>query len=139
MTMLRAITLALLLTALVEPPAAKAGLLRPLLDLMRPNLERRLSQACVSQLAGDDPALGKLLEQPCRQVASPTSRCLIEETDHSGRGLGVLTEMLAGRFGDDSEVVVKRCIARQLGLPAGSLQDLPLRELIRRYASRSRT
>jgi|GEM_PF-6246898 len=35
MPMLRAITLALLLTALVEPAAARASLLRPLRDLMR--------------------------------------------------------------------------------------------------------
>ena len=137
--MLRALTLALMLAAVAEPPAAQAGLLRPLLDLMRPNLERRLSQACINQLAGGDAALGKLVEQPCRQLAGPTSRCLIEETDQKGRGLGVLSEMLAGRFGDDSEVVVKRCIARQLGLPADTLQELPLRELVRRYAARLRS
>lgn len=28
-----------------------------------------------------------------------------------------MTELLAGRFGDDSEVVVKRCAGRLLGLP----------------------
>lgn len=137
--MLRAITLAFVLTALVEPPAAAAGLLRPLLNLLRPNLENRLNQACVQQLSGGDQALAQRLEQPCRLVAGPTSRCLIEETDQSGRGLGVITEMLAGRFGDDSEVVVKRCLARQLGLPADSLQELPLRELVRRYAARVRS
>ncbi len=138
--MLQLRTLSLVLTAatLLQAPQAQAGLLRPLLDLMRPNLERRLSQACVKQLAGDDAALAELVMQPCRRVAEPTSRCLIEETDHTGRGLGVITEMLAGRFGDDSEVVVKRCIARQLGLPADSLKDLPLRELVRRYAARAR-
>ena len=135
----RLIPLALVLCALLEPPTAQAGLLRPLLDLMRPNLENRLSQACVSQLAGEDSALAKRLENPCRTVAAPTSRCLIDETDRSGRGLGIISEMLAGRFGDDSEVVVKRCLARQLGLPPDSLQDLPLLELVRRYATRVRT
>lgn len=118
-------------------PAA-AGLLRPLLDLMQPQLETRLGAACVRQLAGDDVRLSDLLRQPCQALAKPTSRCLIEETDRSGRGLGVLSEMLAGRFGDDSEVVVKRCLAKQLGLPEASLQQLPLRELVRRYAERAR-
>lgn len=117
---------------------AEAGLLRPLLDLMQPRLEDRLSQACVRQLAGDDAQLAERLQQPCRAMAQPTSRCLIDETDSSGRGLGVLTEMLAGRFGDDSEVVVKRCLARRLGLPPDSLQQLPLRDLVRRYSERTR-
>ena len=119
-------------------PPARAGLLRPLLDLMQPQLASRLSRACVQQLAGGDAALASRLEQPCQRIAAPTSRCLIDETDRSGRGLGVLTELLAGRFGDDSEVVVKRCLTRQLGLPEGSLDDLPLRELVGRYAARMR-
>ncbi|MFM9087702.1 MAG: hypothetical protein ACKOPT_06130, partial [Cyanobium sp.] len=50
-------------------------------------------------------------------------------------GLGVLTEMLGGRFGDDSEVVVKRCLARLLGLPVDSLREVPLRELTRRFSA----
>jgi hypothetical protein len=116
----------------------QAGLLRPLLNLMQPQLEQRLSRACVAQLGGDDAGLAARLEQPCRTIAQPTSRCLIDETDRSGRGLGVLSEMLAGRFGDASEVVVKRCLARQLGLPADSLQELPLRELVQRYVGRTR-
>lgn len=120
------------------PAAAEAGLLRPLLDLMQPRLETRLSQVCVRQLAGDDTQLVSLVQKPCEAIAKPTSRCLIDETDRSGRGFGVLTELLAGRFGDDSEIVVKRCLARQLGLPAGSLEQLPLRELVRRYAERAR-
>ena len=123
--MLRALTLALMLAAVAEPPAAQAGLLRPLLDLMRPNLERRLSQACINQLAGGDAALGKL--------AGPTSRCLIEETERSGRSFGVMTELLAGRFGDDSAVVVKRCAGRLLGLPADSFMEVPIRDLARRF------
>lgn len=117
---------------------AEAGLLRPLLDLMQPRLEARLSQACVRQLAGDDTDLAALVQKPCEAMAKPTSRCLVDETDRSGRGFGVLSEMLAGRFGDDSEIVVKRCLTRQLGLPAGSLDQLPLRELVRRYAERAR-
>jgi len=128
---------ALLSTAvlLAAPPSAQAGLLRPLLDLLQPQLASRLSRACVQQLADGDGALATRLEQPCQRIAAPTSRCLIDETDRSGRGLGVLTELLAGRFGDDSAVVVKRCLTRQLGLPEGSLDDLPLRELVGRYSA----
>lgn len=112
-------------------PAA-AGLLRPLLDWMQPRLEARLTQACISHLAGADGGLAQRLQQPCLAVAKPTSRCLIDETDRSGRSLGVLSELLAGRFGSDSEAVVKRCLAKQLGLPAASLDALPLRELVQR-------
>ena len=121
----------------IQAPA-QAGLLRPLLNLMQPQLEQRLSQACVAQLSGGDADLATRLVQPCRTIAQPTSRCLIDETDRSGRGFGVISEMLAGRFGDASAVVVKRCLARQLGLPPDSLQTLPLLELVQRYTGRSR-
>lgn len=124
--------------AVGQAAPAAAGLLRPLLDLMQPRLEARLGQACVRQLAGDDTHLAALVQQPCEAIAKPTSRCLVDETDRSGRGFGVLSEMLAGRFGDDSAIVVKRCLSRQLGLPAGSLEQLPLQELVRRYAERWR-
>lgn len=119
------------------PRPAEAGLLRPVLMLMRPQLENRLAQVCVETAAGGRADLERTLQDPCRKLAIPTSRCLIEETDSTGRGLGVLTEMLGGRFGDDSEVVVKRCLARMFGLPPESLREVPLRELGRRFASRS--
>ncbi len=112
---------------------ARAGLLRPVLQLMRPQLESRLARVCVEAAAGGDPSLERTLQDPCRKLAVPTSKCLIEETDSTGRGLGVLTELLAGRFGDDSEVVVKRCLARMFGLPADSLRQVPLRELGKRF------
>ena len=117
------------------PRPAAAGLLRPVLMLMRPQLENRLAQVCVETAAGGRSDLERTLQDPCRKLAIPTSRCLIEETDSTGRGLGVLTEMLGGRFGDDSEVVVKRCLARMFGLPPESLREVPLRELGRRFAS----
>jgi hypothetical protein len=91
----------------------------------------------VETAAGGRADLERTLQDPCRKLAIPTSRCLIEETDSTGRGLGVLTEMLGGRFGDDSEVVVKRCLARMFGLPPESLREVPLRELGRRFASRN--
>jgi hypothetical protein len=114
---------------------ARAGLLRPVLMLMRPQLENRLAAVCVETAAGGRAELARSLEDPCRKLAVPTSKCLIEETDNTGRGLGVLTEMLSGRFGDDSEVVVKRCLARMFGLPADSLREVPLRELGKRFGS----
>jgi hypothetical protein len=113
---------------------SSAGLLMPVLELMRPRLESRLAEACIQTAAGGSTRLGASLEDPCRKLAKPTSRCLIEETNRTGRGLGVLTEMLGGRFGDDSEVVVKRCLARLLGLPVDSLRDVPLRDLTRRFS-----
>jgi hypothetical protein len=117
-------------------PPARAGLMRPVLMLIRPQLEARLAEVCLEAAAGGQEDLERTLRDPCRKIAGPTSRCLIEETDASGRGLGVLTEMLGGRFGDDSEAVVKRCLARMFGLPSESLRDVPLRELGRRFAGR---
>ncbi|MEB3333867.1 MAG: hypothetical protein VKP70_02660 [Cyanobacteriota bacterium] len=114
---------------------ASAGLLMPMLQLMRPQLESRLAEVCIQAASGGSPTLGASLQDPCRKLAGPTSRCLIEETDRTGRGLGVLTELMAGRFGDDSEVVVKRCLARLLGLPVDSLRDVPLGDLTRRFGT----
>jgi hypothetical protein len=114
---------------------ATAGLLMPVLQMMRPQLESRLAEICVQAASVGSPSLGSSLQDPCRKLAAPTSRCLIEETDRTGRGLGVLTEMVGGRFGDDSEVVVKRCLARLLGLPVDSLRDVPLRDLARRFGT----
>ena len=116
----------------------RAGLLTPVLQLLQPQLETRLARACVEMASGGDRDLEQRLRDPCRQLAGPTSRCLVEETDLSGRGLGVLTELIAGRFGDDSEVVVKRCLARMFGLPASSLEEIPLREMAQRFGQRSR-
>jgi hypothetical protein len=121
------------LLLLLGATPSQAGLLAPLLGLMRPQLEQRLSQACTRWASGGDAALAQKLEQPCRDLARPTSRCLLEETERSGRSLGVVSELLAGRFGDDTEVVVKRCASRLLGLPQDSLQEVPLRQLAERF------
>jgi hypothetical protein len=119
----------------VPLPAAEAGVWKPLLVLMRPQLESRLARACVQAAAGESAELAARLDDPCRKLAVPTSKCLIEETDRSGRGMGVLTELVRGRFGDDSEVVVKRCLARLFGLPPDTLRDVLLQELARRFGS----
>lgn len=135
-TLLQTVLIQVVLIQVVLIRGAQASLLRPVLDLLRPQLAWRLSEACVRQLAGsDDGELAARLRAPCQTIAAPISRCLIEETDRSGRSLSVISDLLAGRFGDDSERVVKRCLARQLGLEAGSLDPLPLRELLLRYSA----
>ena len=134
--LLTATALASGMASLGASPPAEAGLLRPVLLLMRPQLETRLAKLCVETGAGDSAELAHSLQDPCRKLAVPTSKCLIEETDNTGRGMGVLTEMLGGHFGDDSEVVVKRCLARMFGLPSDSLREVPLRDLARRFSSR---
>ena len=137
--MAKSLRILMLLTAamvLIPPPApARAGLLRPVLLLLRPQLENQLTRVCVQTASAGRTDLEKSLQDPCRKLAVPTSKCLIEETDNSGRSLGVLTEMVSGRFGDDSEEVVKRCLARMFGLPTDSLLDMPLRELGKRFGS----
>ncbi|KEF40914.1 MAG: hypothetical protein ER33_14495 [Cyanobium sp. CACIAM 14] len=139
--MAKPLRLLMLLTAasamVIPPPPARAGMLRPLLMLLRPQLENQLTRVCVETIADGQADLQRNLQDPCRKLAVPTSKCLIEETDNSGRSLGVLTEMLSGRFGDDSEEVVKRCLARMFGLPTDSLREIPLRELGRRFGRRS--
>ncbi len=133
---LRILVLLTAATALVVSAApARAGLLRPVLMLLRPQLENQLTRVCVETVSAGRVDLEKSLQDPCRKLAVPTSKCLIEETDNSGRSLGVLTEMVSGRFGDDSEEVVKRCLARMFGLPTDSLRDMPLRELGKRFGS----
>jgi hypothetical protein len=125
----------LFLTVLLWPQAAQAGLLGPVLNLMRPQLEDRLTRACVEGLAGNQQSLASQLERPCRQLAAPTSRCLVKETDASGKGLAVLGELLQREMGPAGERIVKRCIARQLGLPANSLDGVSLREFHQRFGS----
>ena len=119
--------------------AAQAGLLQPLLQMMRPKLENQLADQC-EQLAKqalrnaelDLEPLSSLGEQPCKALAKPVSECLLRETSRSGRELSVLSELLSGRIGDDAEVVIKRCLASLLGLQATDLQDVPLSELLQR-------
>ena len=119
--------------------AVQAGLLQPLLQMMRPKLESQLADQC-QQLAKqalkdaelDLEPLTSMGEQPCQALAKPVSECLIRETSRSGRELGVMSELLSGRIGDDAQVVIKRCLASLLGLQATDLQDVPLGELFQR-------
>ena len=115
------------------PPPARAGLMRPLLLLMRPQLEQHLGRLCVQAASGGHPTLAESLQKPCQQLAAPASACLVNEIDSSGRSIGVISEMISGRVGDDSEAVIKRCVARLLNLPPDSLRDVSLKDLQRRF------
>ena len=121
---------------------AKAGLFQPLIQLLQPRIERQLVSECL-QLAeqaldgvADEIApkswLNSAVEQPCRTLARPVSECLIRETSRSGRELGVLTELLRGKVGDDAAVVIQRCLASLTGLPQSSLKQIPVQELMER-------
>lgn len=127
-----AIGAALLLTATAP---ARAGLLGPLLQLLRPQLESRLAAACEQWASGGEAELAAQLRRPCAALAAPASRCLIEESERDGRSLALISELAGGRLGEEGERVVKRCISRQLGLPADTLRDVPLRALAARWRS----
>ena len=103
---------------------------------MRPQLESRLAAACEQWASGGDGALAERLQRPCTALARPASRCLIEESERSGNSLAVIGELASGRLGETSEWVVKRCVSRLLGLPADSLQDVPLKDLAARFRTR---
>ena len=119
--------------------SARAGLLQPLIQLLQPRIERRLISECrqlTEQVLNDfapdiasSRVLKRAVEQPCRTIAGPVSECLIRETSRSGRELGVLTELLEGRVGDDAGVVIERCVASLTGLPRSSLNTIPLQQL----------
>ena len=121
---------------------AKAGLFQPLIRLLQPKLEARLVSECrqLAKQALNDVAselapeswLNNALEEPCRTLARPVSECLIKETSRSGRELGVLTELLRGKVGDDASVVIQRCLTSLTGLPQSSLNQVPLQELMER-------
>lgn len=121
---------------------AMAGLFQPLIQLLRPRIERQLVSQCrqLAEQALDGVAdeiapkswLNSAVEQPCRTLARPVSECLIRETSRSGRELGVLTELLRGKVGDDAAVVIQRCLASLTGLPQSSLKQIPVQELMER-------
>ena len=121
---------------------AMAGLFQPLIQLLQPRIERQLVNQCrqLAEQALDGVAdeiapkswLNSAVEQPCRTLARPVSECLIRETSRSGRELGVLTELLRGKVGDDAAVVIQRCLASLTGLPQSSLKQIPVQELMER-------
>ena len=108
---------------------AQAGLFAPLLSLARPQLESSLARQCLAISAGGDPELQEAMARPCEALARPIAACLISQTEASGRTFGVISELIAGRFGDASELVVKRCLALTFGLPSETFAGVPLRRL----------
>ena len=94
---------------------ARAGLLEPLLQLMRPRVEQQLAGECqrlakraISRIETSSLPLGELISgidetvlQPCRDLALPASECLIREASRSGRELGIVSELISGRVGDE--------------------------------------
>ena len=121
---------------------AKAELFQPLIQLLQPRIERQLVSECrqlASQALEDVTAeiapqswLNGGTEQPCRTLARPVSECLVRETSRSGRELGVLTELLRGRVGDDARMVITGCLASLTGLPQSSLNQSPFQGLMER-------
>lgn len=118
---------------------ARAGVLKPLLQLLQPSVENRLADQCRSLAAQaidrewvSEALVRQAVEQPCRSLARPVSECLIRETSRSGREWGVLTELLRGQIGDDSDVVIKRCLATLLGLSSSDLETIPVQEFVDR-------
>lgn len=125
-----------------EHQDARAGLFQPLIQLLQPRIERQLVSECrqLAEQALDGVAaeiapkswLNNAVEQPCRTLARPVSECLIRETSRSGRELGVLTELLRGRVGDDASEVIQRCLVSLTDLPQSRLNQIPVQELIER-------
>ena len=131
--------IALLITMLTlglgtSPQAARAGLLQPVLQMLRPRLEAELTDTCTSlvgEATGGLEGIETLAKGPCRSAAKPMSECLIREAGRSGRELEVLSELIRGTVGDNSTLVIRRCVSSLMGLPAdgqGSLEGL-LRQL----------
>ena len=117
-----------------SPQAARAGLLQPVLQMLRPRLEAELIDTCTSlvgEATGGLEGIETLAKGPCRSAAKPMSQCLIREAGRSGRELEVLSELIRGTVGDNSTLVIRRCVSSLMGLPAdgqGSLEGL-LRQL----------
>ena len=117
-----------------SPQAARAGLLQPVLQMLRPRLEAELTDTCTSlvgEATGGLKGIETLAKGPCRSAAKPMSECLIREAGRSGRELEVLSELIRGTVGDNSTLVIRRCVSSLMGLPAdgqGSLEGL-LRQL----------
>ena len=128
-TALHSALIAILATSGFALPV-QAGLLSPIFWLARPRLERRLAKRCVELTAGDHDALRETMKPACKQFAKPVAKCLIKQTEVSGRAFGVIVEILRGEFGDDSEIVVKLCSASIFNLPANTFMDVPLSDIL---------
>jgi len=115
---------------LTDLQPVQAGLLKPILKMMGPRIETSLTEECLRLTEGSEEIITQLASQACQTMAASATECMLREASDSGRELGVLTELLGGRIGDDAEVVIQRCLASTLGLPKSSLRHLQLLELI---------
>lgn len=125
--------LILSITSLGAALPAQAGLLSPLLWFARPKIEKRLAKECLAITAGEDIELKERMKPACKEFAKPVTKCLLKETEATGRTFGVIVELIRGEFGDDSEVVVKRCSSSFFGLPVTTFEEIPLREIVERW------
>ena len=116
---------------------AQAGLLSPLIWLVKPRLERHLAKQCIEITAGKDIDLKERMQQACKDFTKPLTTCLIKQTEASGRELGVIVEIIRGEFGNDIEVVAKRCSASILDLPTDTFKEVPLLEIIENLSEES--
>ena len=113
--------------------AAHAGLLQPLLQLLRPRLEEELTKSCtalVRDASGGLDALSSLAEGPCRSAANPMSACLIREAGRTGKEWQVIGEVVRGEVGEHSQRIIVRCVSQQIGLPSKRLEGLLPQELL---------
>ena len=113
--------------------AAHAGLLQPLLQLLRPRLEEELTKSCtalVRDASGGLDALSSLAEGPCRSAATPMSACLIREAGRTGKEWQVIGEVVRGEVGEHSQSIIVRCVSQQIGLPSKRLEGLLPQELL---------
>ena len=113
--------------------AAHAGLLQPLLQLLRPRLEEELTKSCtalVRDASGGLDALSSLAEGPCRSAAKPMSACLISEAGRTGKEWQVIGEVVRGEVGEHSKRIIVRCVSQEIGLPSKRLEGLLPQELL---------
>lgn len=113
----------------------RADLLSPFLWIALPKLETHLFNECLEVVAGDDADLIKKVRPACKSLSKPIASCLLNQTAESGRGMGVISELIGSEFGEDSEYIVKRCIATFFDLPADTFNNLPLRDVINKLKS----
>ena len=117
----------------VAQQAAQAGLLQPLLQLLRPRLEKELTKSCtalVREASGGLDALSSLAEGPCRSAAKPMSACLIREAGRTGKEWEVIGEVVQGEVGEHSQRIIVRCVSQQFGLPSQGFKGLLPQELL---------
>ena len=120
------------LSTTIAMPIGYASIFKPLLNLLRPQLENSLFGECVKLIGGIDQNLIIISSKACRLAVEPISNCLIKQADKSGKTLVVIKEIIQSKFGDASETVVKRCIASILMLPINSFQNIPLKQIFTR-------